>query len=418
LSKEAEQLQKDIEQMAGELNEDAQDPSEQKMAEQMQEASEQMKKSGTSKKMQDASDQLQQNQQEQAMQNQEEATEQLIGLFSKVATAQAQMRNMSQQRASENLQRLAKSTLALSFKQEQLTQDLREEVTAEHDSNARALAARQQSYERATRQIADELDEIAKRTLVVNHALLELLGEAINSMRNSTAFLEQNKAFLSTASASEAVTSLNLATMELLAACKNCQGGGSGSGQQQQSAMQRMLSGQQQVLQESQQMLAMQAIQEKALQERLAAMKRLSGQQRSLQEIAEEIQKNMKKQSGERPLGRMDKVIEEMDEVIRDLNSGVLDEQTIRNQERIVSRMLDAQRSVHSRDYEKKRLSETAEEIYSEDTGGGPSKATSQLLREEIRRAMMLKAPGEFEDLIKLYFRALAEEAPLTRGNE
>jgi hypothetical protein len=31
---------------------------------------------------------------------------------------------------------------------------------------------------------------------------------------------------------------------------------------------------------------------------------------------------------------------------------------------------------------------------------------------------MSLKAPGEFEDLIKLYFRALAEEAPSARSDE
>ena len=138
---------------------------------------------------------------------------------------------------------------------------------------------------------------------------------------------------------------------------------------------------------------------------------RLAGQQRSLKEMADQIAKDLK---GERPLGRMDKVIEQMEEVIRDLEGGTLDEGTVRNEERIVSRLLDANRSVHTRDYEKKRTSETAQDIFSESIGVDPSKPMSQLLREEIRRAMSLKAPGEFEDLIKLYFRALAEEAQQT----
>ena len=109
----------------------------------------------------------------------------------------------------------------------------------------------------------------------------------------------------------------------------------------------------------------------------------------------------------------MDRIIEEMEEVIRDLEGGVLNEQTLRNQERILSRMLDAQRSVNSRDYEKKRRSVTAEDVFSNVPDGADARRTSQMLREEIRRAMALKAPGEFEDLIRLYFRALAEEAPL-----
>jgi hypothetical protein len=108
----------------------------------------------------------------------------------------------------------------------------------------------------------------------------------------------------------------------------------------------------------------------------------------------------------------MDKIIEEMEDVIRDLAGGTLNEDTMRKEQRILSRLLDANRSVHTRDYEKKRLSVSADEMFSRADGTSRKKATSQQLREEIRRAMSLKAPGEFEDLIRLYFRALAEEAP------
>ena len=71
-----------------------------------------------------------------------------------------------------------------------------------------------------------------------------------------------------------------------------------------------------------------------------------------------------------------------------------------------------------SRDYEKKRTSETADEMYSDASVLSASRQQSQILREEIRRAMALKAPGEFEDLIRLYFRALAEEATMGRSGE
>ncbi len=252
-------------------------------------------------------------------------------------------------------------------------------------------------------------------TLVVPEALLEALGRCIQNMESSLLFLEQAKPFMSTTNATQATTTLNEITIDLLRACKNCSGGGSGQSQGN-PMMQRLLSGQQQVLRETENLLAMRAGQEKMRQQMQAEVERLSGEQRSLKEIAEQIRDDLNKE--DTPLGRMDRIIDEMDEIIRDMESGALDQSTLDKEERILSRLLDAQRSIHSRDYEKKRTSETAGEMYSDATGFPASRQQSQMLREEIRRAMALKAPGEFEDLIRLYFRALAEEATTGRSGE
>jgi myosin heavy subunit len=339
----------------------------------------------------------------------------MISLFSSLANLQMQMQSASSQRVAMNLQRLANSTLEISFKQEELSHALREQISAQDGADRsaiRALAEEQQSYARAVGQIADELHEISKVTLVVPEALLKALGQCIQNMESSLLFLEQAKPFMSTSSAAQATTTLNEITIDLLRACKNCSGGGGG---QSQGApmMQRLLSGQQQVLRETEHMLAMRAGQEKMMQQMQAEVERLAGQQRSLKELAEQIREDLDRD--ETPLGRMDRIIDEMEEVIRDIEGGVVDESTLQKEERILSRLLDAQRSIHSRDYEKKRTSETAAEMYSDATGIPASRQQSQMLREEIRRAMALKAPGEFEDLIRLYFRALAEEAT-TRG--
>jgi hypothetical protein len=410
LADKADDLQKKMEEMAEALKEAAENLDEEQLAENMQKTAEEFSESSTEQQMREASKQMKQGQKDQAQQQQQQAQNDLIALFQRVMEMQMQMQAQSQNRTAENLQRLARNTLDLSFKQEQLTARLREQVAGEDVGNVRALALEQQTYAAAIRQIADELHEIGKRSVEVPDALLQLVGETLQAMNNSILFLEQNKAFMSTASSSQAVTNLNIATIELLTSAQNCQQG-AGSGQSaQQSRLQQLLSGQQQMMQQSQQMMQMQAMKERMLQERQAMMKRLEGQQRSLQDMAKDVQQNQN--SDERVLGRMDRIVEEMQEVIRDLADGVLDEDTMRKEQRIVSRLLDANRSVHSRDYEKKRRSTTAREMYSDAQGGASPQATSQQLREEIRRAMSLKAPGEFEDLIRLYFRALAEEAP------
>jgi hypothetical protein len=145
-------------------------------------------------------------------------------------------------------------------------------------------------------------------------------------------------------------------------------------------------------------------------------VRRLAGEQRALKDLAENMQRNLDENKD--VLGRMDRIVEEMDQIVRDMEGGHLGEETVRNEERILSRLLDAQRSIHKRDYEKRRTSTTAENLFSIGQGADNSRNASQKLREEIRRAMLLKAPGEFEDLIKLYFRALAEEAPPDRGEQ
>ena len=418
LSQEQEELAERADELEKELEELANKMQDQELADKMQEASQKNSMSQTSKEMKEASSQLQQGQKSQAMSHQEKAEENMISLFKSLANIQMQMQSASNRKVSMNLQRLADSTLEISFKQEELSHALREQIAAQDGvdrSMIRSLAEEQQSYAHAIEQIADELHEISKVTLVVPDALLEALGRCMQSMESSLLFLEQAKPFMSTTSATQATTTLNEITIDLLRACKNCSGGGSGQSEGS-PMMQRLLSGQQQVLRETEHMLAMRAGQEKMMQQMQAEVERLGGQQRSMKELAEQIRDDLKRE--ETPLGRMDRIIDEMDEIIRDIESGALDQSTLEKEERILSRLLDAQRSIHSRDYEKKRTSETAGEMYSDASVLSASRQQSQMLREEIRRAMALKAPGEFEDLIRLYFRALAEEATTGRSGE
>jgi hypothetical protein len=411
LAERADQLEKELEELANKM-------ADQELADKMQEASQKNSMSQTSKEMKEASSQLQKGQKNQAMSHQEKAEENMISLFKSLANIQMQMQSASSRKVAMNLQRLADSTLEISFKQEELSHALREQIAAQDGADRsmiRSLAEEQQSYAHAVEQIADELHEISKVTLVVPEALLEALGRCMQSMQSSLLFLEQAKPFMSTPSATKATTTLNEITIDLLRACKNCSGGGSGQSEGS-PMMQRLLSGQQQVLRETEHLLAMRAGQEKMMQQMQAEVERLGGQQRSMKELAEQIRDDLKKE--ENPLGRMDRIIDEMEEIIRDIESGALDESTLEKEERILSRLLDAQRSIHSRDYEKKRTSETAGEMYSDASVLSASRQQSQMLREEIRRAMALKAPGEFEDLIRLYFRALAEEATMGRSGE
>jgi len=237
------------------------------------------------------------------------------------------------------------------------------------------------------------------------------LGEAITRMQNSVLFLEQNKPFMSTAHANNAIESLNTATIEMLSSAKQCSAGSpqSGSESMAQQMMQQLIPQQQDVMSQTKEMMEMQMMQESMRQQQQAQLDRLSGQQRSLRDVAEKIEKEMK--GDKNSMGSLERMIEEMEAVAKAIKRGEIDHDLINKEQKILSRLLDADRSINTRDYEKNRERVTADDVFSRSLGLKAKDPMSQSLREEIRRAMQLKAPGEFEDLIKLYFRALAEES-------
>jgi hypothetical protein len=416
LAKKADEFKEAVDKM-GETSDD------QQVAQQMQELSQQMdEEQGPQQNMQQASKQLQQQQQQGAMQQQQQAMDKLISLFQRTQQAQQAMQSNQMQQMAVNYQKFARRTLDLSFKQEALAQLLTAEKEEGAGSGVQDAAQTQMSYLRATEKVADEIMKMAGMSLQVPPALMDAIGQTLDHMQNSVLFLEQNKSFMSTAYANNAVQTLNEATIEMLRSAQQCSQGNprsQGSGQSAMQMMQQLIPRQQDVLQQTQSMMEMQALGEQLRQERQAALERLAGQQRSLKEVAEEIQKSMK-ENPENTLGRLDRTIEDMEAVVEALRRGDLDEDLINREQRIMSRLLDAQRSVNTRDYEKKRESTTGADVFSRSLGDGKQETVSQSLREEIRRAMQLKAPGEFEELIKLYFRALAEEsvvAPKVESN-
>ncbi|MDH4337994.1 MAG: DUF4175 family protein [Candidatus Krumholzibacteria bacterium] len=414
LAKQAAEMQKSAEDLAGEMDD-------QQVSKELQQMSEDMKSpEGPQENMENAAQNLQQQQRQQAMQQQQEAMDKMVSLFKRAQQAQQSMQQNQNQQMAANFQKFARQTLDLSFRQEALAGGLKEGAVRESDpSSWDNFAEDQLSYLQATEKVADEVMKIGMMSMMVPPALMESLGEAINRMQSSMLFLEQNKPYMSTAHASNAVESLNKATIEMLRSAQSCSSGQSGQGKPSaQQMLQSMIPRQQDIIKETQSMMQMRIAEEALRQQRQAQLDRLAGEQRSLQEIAKQIQESMRGE--QQPLGKLDRAIQDMEAVVESLKQGNLNDDLVSRQQRILSRMLDAERSVHTRDYEKERESMTADEVFSRTLGRRPESADAQSLRDEIQRAMQLKAPGEFEDLIRMYFRALADESPADaapRGN-
>ena len=136
-------------------------------------------------------------------------------------------------------------------------------------------------------------------------------------------------------------------------------------------------------------------------------MSRLLAEQRAIEAELRDIDRQAREQKD--LLGRMDRLMEDMHEVVQDMESESIDGETLDIQERIVSRMLDASRSLHKRDYNKERESQSGGEVFSEGGDPLPEDDYQKKLRRDILRALESGTPEEYQELVREYFRAIAE---------
>ena len=113
-----------------------------------------------------------------------------------------------------------------------------------------------------------------------------------------------------------------------------------------------------------------------------------------------------------KPLGRLGKITEEMEEVLKDLEALKIDRHTIDRQERILTRMLDAQKSVREREYSKERKAEIGKEYArkSPDEDMDTEDARAKKLQVDLLRALQEGYNPDYEKLIEEYFKTLNQE--------
>jgi hypothetical protein len=186
------------------------------------------------------------------------------------------------------------------------------------------------------------------------------------------------------------------------------QGGGASMAMGFEQFMQRLLgiSGKQQGINQETQQLGEQGM--NALQ-RQAAMARLAAEQAAVKKSLEQLLQEFG-QRGE-ILGRLDQSAKDMEDVVKDLQQRRADRQTIERQQRILSRLLDAQRSMRERDYSKERQAETAKTYRAIDPGSLPGDLGEKQNRlyQDLLRALRENYTRDYRELIQRYFDALAK---------
>jgi hypothetical protein len=112
-------------------------------------------------------------------------------------------------------------------------------------------------------------------------------------------------------------------------------------------------------------------------------------------------------------LGDLDRIAEQMEETIRELQQGTQNRRTIERQQQILTRMLQAQRSLQQQGKDDKREGQQSTDEFDRASPSdlSPQEEVEKLRRDLIRALDSGYAP-DYERLIKRYFELLEDARP------
>jgi len=298
-------------------------------------------------------------------------------------------------KAINNLLELSKEEEALKYRSQQ---------SPRNSPQLRQNAQDQQRIAQDLNNIIRELNELSQKSFIITPEMGQAIGEALVNMNNSMKFLSDRNGVNASREQVKAMAALNSAAIQVQNALQTMMQGGSGSSAGSLMQQLQMAAGRQMfVNMQTRQMGGMSP-------QQAAEAARLAQEQGAIKKTLEELNREAQ-QSGDRKkiLGDLEKIAEEMEEVIRNLEQNNVNPETIREQERILSRLLDASKSTRERDYEKKRKAETGTQI----TRRSPkdidwdSLKDSSRLREELSKALEQGYSKDYQELIRKYFEEL-----------
>lgn len=359
--------------------------------------------------MQNASQQIQSGQMQRAQSSQEKISQGLQKFFQQMQAAQKTLRANQQRQVMNEMRKALQNMLELSKRQEGLKRE-----TEDLDPNSqrfRENAQKQMEILNDLNNVANTLTQLSRKTFAISPEMGREFGKAMQQMGQAMQSMEQRNPSGTAQSQTEAMAALNRTAMMMQSAMNAMMQGSGGLGMaglmqslQQMTGMQMGINAQTQAMMGEGQGISPQQAAEWA---------RLAGEQGAVKKSLEELAREAE-QSGElsKLLGDLNKIAGEMHEVQTDMEQNNVNPETLKKQERIISRLLDSQRSMRERDYEKRRRAEAGKNV----TRLSPAEIdlTTQegrsKLRQELLKALEQKYSKDYEELIRKYFEALEKE--------
>ncbi len=375
--------------------------------EQMEKAQEEFDKQDNQELSEEAQKMMQQMQKQTAIQKQQKLSSNMQSMKKQMQNLQSAMQQMNQMRTFYEMVKNLDDLLTLSKDQEKLKN--KTELSAPNQQEINQNAREQNQIQSDLSKIMQNMSALSQKSFAITPEMGRALGKAMSEMQQAVKYMQNQNADIAAQSQTSAMKNINEAASMMKGSMDQMMNGGQGGGMMGMMQQLQQMGQQQMNINQLTQMMKNGQLSD----EMRGQMQRLSAQQDAIRKSLEQLNREAKETGQSKKIAaNLDKVLQEMKEVVTNLSSEKVDDQLIKQQERILSRLLDAQRSSSERDYEKNRKSNTGinsnrnsppELILSTEEG-------KNKLKEELQRAIREGYKKDYEDLIRKYFEALQKE--------
>lgn len=465
LAKKQDKLKEDVNKLEKDLanlGEDLKSLEDKQVMEEFQKSLEALNPENTKEQMNQAKENMKQDKKEQSKRNQQNAQKNLDKFAQQMQKMKQQMQQNQLEKAIDQMQKGVNDLVNLSKQQEELRKKLQK---LDHNSTQLPEIQKEQGkLKQSLNNVAESMEQLSQQITQSSPNLSKEMSNAMKEMSKAEEELNERRTSSSANAQRNAMAALNKSTDEMQnalsdmkaqnpGACQNPGSGGEGEGTGQGSGQGQQPSLSQQI----QQAAAQQQMLQESLQE---AMKNQSGSsggkdgknedgkdskvgkdgqktdgqsgdkgegknkqgmegrlkdqigdaQKSIEKLKEE-QEKYKNENSEKMAAELKKVSEEMKEILADVESGRISDKTLERQQKILSRLLEAYKSVNERDFSKKRKAESADQ---KDLVSPDALQLDEFERkramEEMMKKLKLGYSKDYELLIKEYFQEVNQE--------
>jgi DNA repair exonuclease SbcCD ATPase subunit len=337
------------------------------------------------------------------------AASDLLSLFTRISQCQGGMSCQIQNRDREATLRAINELLAVSAEQEEVvgTVEGRHRIPR---AELVELVAKEADLAESMLAIANRMFEVSKDSYVIDPGVYRSFGHVQMMMTRAAAGIAAGGSAAGLKEARQALGSVNALIVGLLTSNQSSSGSSGSALDQLMQQLQQMSQQQSRLNQMTEELRSLmeQMGMSQGFERQLAEMR--AGQEQLLEEA-----RRLAREFGDRReiLGRLDDTVDEIERTLEEMERSGASQETIDRQKRILSRLLDAQRSIRRRDYTRRRASTAGEEYARSGPGGLPEdvERITQELREDLLRAMQRGYPTEYRQLIRAYFENLTEDA-------
>jgi hypothetical protein len=354
IKKSLDDLQKTNDQAEHKQNFENPKQEEQSIEQQQDQSMEELKKNNSSK----------------ASKSQQQAAKEMKQLANKMQQKEQEGEETENNVDAQQLRELLKNLINSSFEQEKVMQTLK--TTSPTDPNYTVLAQNQKSIKDNLKTAEDSLYALSRRIPQIQSTVNGEVSSINNHIDQAMENMGDRRVAEATNNQQYAMTSMNNLALMLSDALDQLQNsmnkGKSGKGKGKQQSVSQLAKMQQQLnqnMQKAREQMQQQGNQGKSqenngnMSEQLA---KLARQQQMVREALEKINREENK-DGTGGLGHLDKISQEMEQTEHDLVNRRISEETIKRQEQIKTRLLEAEKAEQEREQDQQRESHAGKDI-------------------------------------------------------